>query len=362
VARVKPFRAVRYDERRGGPLDDLVAPPYDVLSAEERARYLAKSPYNVVHLTLPEDEAEAARLWLQWQSDGVLAREEHPAFWWLMQDFAGPDGVKRSREGLVCALRVEPYSERIVLPHERTHAAPKEGRLRLLRALRAHVEPIFLLYEGSLAGPGGKPVMDVELDGVRNRLWRGEGNPPAALADARLLIADGHHRYETAVAFHQEDGLEGSAWQLVVIVPTDQEGLTIFPTHRVAKQLKRTGPPSVGEVPGGPAEALRELASLPPDRSAVALYQGTSTSVVQGEQGELDAALVERLGAHGISYTPRADEAIAAVRSGEAEAAFLMRPPTLQQVREVAERGETMPQKSTYFFPKLPSGLLFMPL
>src|SRR5262249_33190492 len=221
---------------------------------------------------------------------------------------------------------------------------------------------IFVRAGGAAAGPGGGRVRDADPAGVGTRLGGGEGTPPAALVDARLLIADGHHRYETAVVFHEEDGSEGSAWQLVVIVPTDQEGLTIFPTHRVAKQLKRTGPPSGGDVPGGPAAAVGELASLPPDRSAVALYQGTSTSVVQGDEGELDAALVERLGAHGISYTPRVEDAIAAVRSGEAEAAFLMRPPTLQQVREVAERGETMPQKSTYFFPKLPSGLLFMPL
>src|SRR6202795_142251 len=110
VARVLPFRAVRYDERSAGPLDRLIAPPYDVLGPEERAGYLAESPYNVVHLTLPDDEVKAATLWRDWQGEGVLVRDEQPALWWLQQDYVGPDGVARTRGGLVCALHVEPYS------------------------------------------------------------------------------------------------------------------------------------------------------------------------------------------------------------------------------------------------------------
>src|SRR5581483_9211789 len=199
VARVRGFRAVRYDERVAGPLESLVAPPYDVIDEEARARLAAQSPYNVVHLTLPSDEAEAARLWREWRARGALTEDGEPALWWLAQDYTGPDGVARRRDGLVCALRVEPYSARVVLPHERTHAGPKEGRLRLLRALRAHVEPIFLLYDGALEPPRGEPLVDVELDGVRSRLWRSDDPPPSALADASLLIADGHHRYETAL-------------------------------------------------------------------------------------------------------------------------------------------------------------------
>ena len=242
MALVKPFRALRYDERRAGPLDSLVAPPYDVISPEERERYLASSPYNVVRLTLPDDEAETARTLAEWEREGVLVRDEEPALWWLAQDYTGPDGVARRRDGLVAALRVEPYSTGTIRPHERTHAGPKEGRLRLLRALRTHVEPIFLLYEGALAGAAGEPAIDVELDGVRSRLWRVEGEPPPELATASLLIADGHHRYETALAFHEADGTEASAWMLVVIVPTEQEGLTIFPTHRIATRVSSMPP------------------------------------------------------------------------------------------------------------------------
>jgi uncharacterized protein (DUF1015 family) len=346
VAVVKPFRALRYDERWAGPLEALIAPPYDVISAEERERYAARSPYNVVHLTLPNDESEAARTLAEWEQEGVLARDEEPSLWWLAQDYTGPDGVARRRDGLVAALRVEPYETGVIRPHERTHAGPKEGRLRLLRALRTHVEPIFLLYQGSLAGPQGDPAIDVELDGVRSRLWRVEGEPPPELVDASLLIADGHHRYETALAFNAEDGTEESGLMPVVIVPTEQEGLTIFPTHRIA--LHTT--------------ALPELQAEPSNGLPFAeVYTRAGSGFLVGEEGELDAELVARY-APEVRYTPSADEARAAVDSGEAEAAFLLRPPTVEQVAAVAAAGRTMPQKSTYFYPKLASGLFFMPL
>src|SRR5438034_9523884 len=132
MAEIKPFRAVRYGEP-AGPLEELVAPPYDVLSPDEREQYASRSPYNVVHLTLPDDEAEAGRLWRDWQGEGILVDEDAPAYWWLSQNYVGPDGVPRTREGLVASLRAEPYEEHVVLPHEQTHRGPKEGRLRLLR-------------------------------------------------------------------------------------------------------------------------------------------------------------------------------------------------------------------------------------
>ena len=346
MAEVKPFRALRYDERRAGPLDSLVAPPYDVISAEDRERYLTRSPYNVVNLTLPDDEAKAADQLSDWQDEGVLVRDEEPALWWLSQEFVGPDRVPRRRDGLVVALRVEPYERGSIRPHERTHAGPKEGRLRLLRALRTHVEPIFLLYPGSLDGPKGEPAIDVELDGVRSRLWRLDGDVPD-LGDTELLIADGHHRYETALAFHQEDGTEASAWLLAVLVPTEQKGLTIFPTHRIATRTKPLPP--------------LESHSNGDDRALAEVYTRHGTGYLHGEQGELDTELVARYAAD-VRYTPSADEARAAVDSGEAEAAFLLRPPTVEQVAAVAEAGKTMPQKSTFFYPKLTSGLLFLPL
>jgi uncharacterized protein (DUF1015 family) len=341
---------VRYDERRAGPLAFLVAPPYDVLDESALAAYRAKSPYNVVHLTLDEDATQAAGLWNSWLAEGALRREDEPSCWWLAQEYVGPDGITRTREGLACSLRAEPYEAGVVLPHERTHAGPKEGRLRLLRALRAHVEPIFLLYDGRLDRPDGDALLDVELEGVRSTLWRAPSEPPEALADAQLLIADGHHRYETTLAYHAEEGTEESAWMLVVIVPTEQEGLTVFPTHRIAERLALVD----GEQPlDGP---------LPDDRSAAVIHRASGITVVTGEPGEPDTALVGRLGLEGVTYTPDEEEAKAAVASGAAEAAVLVRPPSVDLVRELVERGQVMPQKSTYFYPKLLSGLLFHPL
>jgi uncharacterized protein (DUF1015 family) len=348
MARIRPFRALRYGI---GPLDRLVAPPYDVISDEQRSTYLARDPHNVVHLTLPETEDDAARLLAAWRGDGTLVEEPEPAYWWLEQRYVGPDGVARTREGFVAALGLEPYSERIVLPHERTHAGPKEGRLRLLRATRTQLEPIFLLWDGAIAVDGlGEPELDVTESGVTSRLWRLDPEFGDALTeelhDAQLLIADGHHRYETALAFHDEDGSEASAWMMVVIVPTDQDGLTIFPTHRVAE--------SVNGVRGTPIDAPGE--ELP----GLVLYRDGAYELL--ESTGLDPEVVEGLGPRGVTYTPSAADAVAAVDRGDAQAAFLLRPTRIEDVWEVARRGEVMPQKSTFFYPKLTSGLLLYPL
>src|ERR1043166_7563708 len=189
MAEVKPFRAVRYGGP-AGPLEALVAPPYDVISPEQRGELQARSPHNVVHLTLPDDEAEAGRLWSDWRAEGGLA-EGQPAWWWLSQDYVGPDGVARTREGLVAALRLEPYENRIVLPHERTHRGPKEGRLRLLRATRTPLEPLFFLWDGTVDVDGlGEPDLVADEGGVVSRLWRLDAEFSGALveelADAQL--------------------------------------------------------------------------------------------------------------------------------------------------------------------------------
>jgi uncharacterized protein (DUF1015 family) len=358
VAEVKPFRAVRYGSR-AGPLDSLVAPPYDVISPPERDELAARSPHNVVHLTLPSSEAEAGRLWRDWRADGTLAEEGEPGFWWLSQDYVGPDGVARTREGLVAALRAEPYESRVVLPHERTHRGPKEGRLRLLREVQAQLEPLFFLYKGAPVGsrPGREP--DLEVEGAR--LWRLPPDDTArAFADRQLLIADGHHRYETALAFHKEAGTPESAYVLAVLVSLDDPGLTIFPTHRVferepGEQLRTE------ERLADPEAAMSALEQVPAGRAAAVLYRdGRAELAVDGN--ELDVRLVDRLGHEGISYTPDWREAVRAVDTGEAEVAVLMRPTRIEDVFAVAQRGETMPQKSTYFYPKLVSGLLFLPL
>ena len=341
MAVVKPFRALRYDETVAGPLETLVAPPYDVISGEQREELRARSPYNVVHLTLPDSEEDAARDLEDWRSSGVLV-EEPPAVWALEQDYVGPDGVARTRFGLVASLKVEPYATGTVLPHERTHAGPKEERLRLLRATRVQLEPIFLLYDGPapLERPEREP--DLEVDGAK--LWRID-DPTLVryFDDKQLLIADGHHRYETAVAFSEEEGFPASAQMPVVLVSTDDPGLEIFPTHRVFAEPKHLE----SETNGG-----AEVTEVTRDGSRV----------VHGPEGILDVQFVDTLGQEGISYTADPEEAERRVRDGEAAVAYLLRPTRIEDVFAYARRGEVLPQKTTYFFPKLISGLLFHPL
>jgi len=340
VAGIRPFRALRYDEAVAGPLESLVAPPYDVIGAEQREELRRASPYNVVHLTLPDDEELAAAQLADWRERGVLVREPEPAYWWLAQEYEGPDGVRRRREGFVAALRAEPYENRVVLPHERTHAGPKEGRLRLLRATHTQLEPLFFLWDGTIEIDGlGEP----DLQSGGDSLWRLDPEFGDALTEelreAQLLIADGHHRYETTLA-------SGEQWLLAVIVPTGQEGLTIFPTHRLAE--------SVDGVAGEPIPPPGDVLPGP------VLYREGRYELLHGEG--LDPEVVAALAPAGVTYTPQREEAVAAVDRGDAAAAFLLRPTRIEDVWAVARRGDVMPQKSTFFYPKLTSGLLMLPL
>src|SRR5439155_329432 len=219
--------------------------------------------------------------------------------------YTGPDGRALTREGFFCRIRVEGYGPGRIRPHERTHPGPKEDRLRLTRATRAHLSPIFCLHPGpTLLRGEGEPFADVtDDDGTRHRLWRVDDpdrlrEVQSALADAELLIADGHHRYETARAYAEEIGGDGpQSYVLACLVALEDPGLTVFPTHRLGKET-----------------------------------------------------------------TPAQPEGLADLLRGEFDLAFLLRPTPVQQVREVAASGASMPPKSTYFFPKLLTGLLFNPL
>jgi uncharacterized protein (DUF1015 family) len=366
MALLKPFRALRYDVGRAGPLDRLVTPPHDVLDDQAIERLLGKSPYNAVRLVRPDDVEEAARLLRSWREDGVLAREELPAAWLLEEEFAGPEGSVRKRRGIVARVRLEPYENGLVLPHERTFSRSKGRRLPLLRATRTKLSPVLFLHEGDGPEIEGPPELEAELDGVRSRLW--PVREPAAiervfqLVRSPLLIADGHHRYETALRFHHEEGTEETAYVLGVLVSRDDPGLVILPTHRLASGapprldggLRRT------EI-GASSEALERLARLPHDRGAFVLLRPGGAALLEAEGPLLDTAVVDALPLEGVSYTASAEEAERAVASGEAAAAFLVRPPTMEQVEAFAHSGQRMPPKSTYFFPKLTSGLLFAP-
>jgi uncharacterized protein (DUF1015 family) len=417
MAEIKPLRALHYDPAVAGPLERLTAPPYDVIDAAERRALVAKSPHNVVEIDLPEGAdpyAHAAELLDEWRLQGIVVQDSEPALWALTQTFTGPDGSERTRHGFFAKVRIEDYGAGRIRPHERTHPAAKEDRLQLMRATRANLSPIFTLYPdaggrawsalepSTAAAPWGEVTDD---EGTTHRLWRvtdagAIAEAQAALADAELLIADGHHRYETARVYAEEIGGEGEhRYVLMCLVSMSDPGLAVFPTHRLVGgldearrrrledvlrsefELTEVGPdelvpstrngelPSFGLLEAGSERALRlELAS--PDVADRALaghsdsYRRLDTAVLEKLILEDALGLTEDDISHqrGLGYARDLDQARALLRTGDYELAFLLRPTPVEQVQAVAAAGETMPPKSTYFYPKLLSGLLFNPL
>ncbi len=420
MADVQPLRALHYNPAVVGPLANVVAPPYDVIDAAQRAELIARSPFNVVAVDLPQstpDEpdqyASAGALFERWQREGALVRDDEPALWAHTQDYTGPDGRARTRSGFFCRVRIEDYGPGRVRPHERTHPGPKEDRLRLTRATRANVSPIFSLYSDpanaawdALSPATAQPpwAQITDADGTVHRLWR--ASDPSAIAavqaatsDAELLIADGHHRYETMHAYAEEVGGDGEhRYILMCLVALEDPGLTVFPTHRLIggldderraaleQTLRRDfdiaevpleeiapppgeGPLQLGYIDGRDARPSR--LTLKDQAIADAALATHSEAYRHLDTGVLETLLLKNaLGlsdddiAHfnGLFYARDTAEALAMVRSGSYDAAFLMRPTPVAQVRDVAGAGENMPPKSTYFFPKLLTGLLFNPL
>src|SRR3954471_9618291 len=410
MADVQPLRALHYNPDVAGPIDRLVAPPYDVIDAERRAELAGRSDHNVVAVDLPQGDGDpyehAARLLGGWIAEGAVVRDAQPALWILRQDYVGPDGEARTRTGFFARLRVEDYGPGRIRPHERTHPGPKEDRLRLTRATKANMSPIFVLHPGpTLVHGGGEPWADVtDEDGTRHRLWRMDdaeqiAKVQEALADQELLIADGHHRYETARAYAEEIGGEGPhRYVLACLVGLEDPGLTVYPTHRLVKEttpaqqealaaalradfeIERVERDDLAPAPGNGLTTLGYLDAHFRQPFRLTLKdQATADGVLAGEPEpyrRLDAAVLESLLLKGpleltdddishlnrFGYARDAEQALALVESGEYDLAFLLRPPPVAQVREVAASGASMPPKSTYFFPKLLTGLLFNPL
>ena len=274
MADVQPLRALHYDLTRAGALGEVIAPPYDVIDAAQRAALAARSPHNVVEIDLPSGEdpyAHAGELFERWQREGVLVRDDQPALWPLEQRYRGPDGELRTRRGFFARVRVEDYGPGRIRPHERTHPGPKEDRLRLTRATRANLSPIFALYSdprgaayGALAAatnaePWGEAT---DADGTVNRLWRC-GDPAAiaaaqqALSGAELLIADGHHRYETARAYARGDRRRGRA-PLRADVPGGARGSGPHDLpHPPPRRRPRRGAAAPRSQPRSPATSSR---------------------------------------------------------------------------------------------------------
>jgi uncharacterized protein (DUF1015 family) len=416
MADVQPLRALRYEQRAAGPLQDLLSPPYDVIDEPLRERLAARSPYNAVHVDLPAGPnpyEDAAELLQTWQMHGALVRDRDPALWVLDQNFTSPGGAHQRRRGFLGRVRVEDYGPGRIRPHERTHPGPKEDRLRLTRATRANLSPIFSLYsdpDGSVASILDEAVSAPEWgeatddNGTINKLWR-LADPAAiasiqdSLAATELLIADGHHRYETARVYAEEVGGEGDhQFVLMCLVALEDRGLTVFPTHRLVRGLDSERQEALAsairrdfeitevdraEISPPPGEGPLELGYIDShfkrafrlrlrDRGiADAALADHSEAYRQLDTAVLEALLIKgALGLtdedishlNGLGYARDQREALERIDSAEFDAAFVLRPTPIEQVRAVAAAGETMPPKSTYFYPKVPTGLVFNPL
>ncbi len=419
MADVQPLRALHYALDRTGGLQPVVAPPYDVIYTEGRTALLEQSPYNVVAIDLPmaddggDPYEHAASTLAEWRNDGVVVQDAQPALWPLEQEFVGPDGRSRKRRGFLARVRVEDYGPGRIRPHERTHPGPKEDRLRLTRATRVNLSPIFALYSDpaqdawrALAAATDGPCWaeTTDPDGTVNRLWRVDDMSAInmvqeALARAELLIADGHHRYETARVYADEVGGEGAhRYVLMCLVALQDQGLTVFPTHRLVRNLSQAQWDALDDAleRNFTMSRLDRLEELPPaenqrlelgylDARTRTPYrltlrdQAVADAAMPGRSDpyrRLDTAVTEALllkGAlgltdeqidhlDGLGYARDDQQAIDSVLNGDYEAALFMAPTPVQRVQDVAESGESMPPKSTYFFPKVPTGMLFNPL
>ncbi|OYT72452.1 MAG: hypothetical protein CFK49_04935 [Armatimonadetes bacterium JP3_11] len=400
MAIVRAFRATRFARL----IPEVVAPPYDVIDESLRADLAERNPYNIVHLTLPQGGEQryenAARLLQHWLAEGVLRRDDEPAIYRYTQRFFDPlTQTYRTRTGYFVLLHTEPYENGVVLPHEQTFPGVKEDRFRLLQATRTHLETIFGLFENTpafqeaIADALWEPIAQVEgeelFEGDAHRLER-LTNPiqvmhfERAFEDARVWIADGHHRYETALRFGQTYGTDGSPERFlpILLVPLDDPGLVILPTHRllselppgsphdwqarlseefeidtvapgaVVSQMAQYGGEAIGFVWREGAWLIRPKAYPP--------VSGQPDALTRLDSWVLHARVMPALGYHEPSktYTRSAEEAIEAVRTGKAQAAFLLNPPPLSALQQIASAGGKMPHKSTYFYPKVLSGLI----
>jgi uncharacterized protein (DUF1015 family) len=425
MADVRPFNALHYDLGKVGSLDAVAAPPYDVIDAAGRARLLERSPYNAVAVDLPKpfDPADpasdpegdpyegAAQTIERWLAEGALVADEEPSIWALSQDYTAPDGSEHNRHGILARVRVVDYDEG-VRPHERTHPGPLQDRLDLTRATGYNLSPIF-----SLSTEDAWPLVEPSLSeepwgeatdetGTVNRVWK--VSDPAVhaavgerLAGAELLIADGHHRYETARAYRDEVGGEGPHnYTLMALTGLDDPGLTVFPTHRLLSGF--AADPERQRRLGVGLRDLFEVTEIGREELDPAGEQGVGVfglydsfhrqayrlrlhdvaAIDRRLEGKpeayrrLDSAILETLvlkglagmsdedidARRGLEYAKSIPDALAQVEDGDFDVAFIQRPVPIEQVRAVAETDANMPPKSTYFFPKVMTGFAFNPV
>jgi uncharacterized protein (DUF1015 family) len=437
MAALVPFHGIRYAASRGRALGQLLAPPYDLISLEQRDELLRRSPHNVVHLTLGEDRAgdsaqvnrytRAAGLWKAWLAEGILKVDPAPSLYPLEQSFWAPDGRQLTRRGFMAAVQLTEFKEGIIVPHEKTLVAPKADRLAILKTVAANLSPLFGLYRDEKGATAqaldeackAEPVAETDSDdGVHHRVWRVDAPAmveafQALVSQERIYIADGHHRYETALVYRrwleeQTPGLPsfgGHHYILMFLCPMSDPGLVIYPTHRLLFGLPEfsleaflprltpyfTVTPVEESLlkPVGRAWAISRLSEhagkatsflmvsasdkkariltlrddadlsgvpLPASRTLRELDVSVLHAIVFQHLLGLSPESQERQ--EHVAYVRDAGEAVNRVLSGAYPVGFLLNPTPMWQVEAVGDDGETMPQKSTFFAPRLQSGLV----
>lgn len=434
MADVRALRGIRYNDEVVGDLAEVVTPPYDVISKEAQAKYYARNPYNVIRLELGEEQVgdntlnnrytRAAAALAEWRLQGVLRQDALPGYYLYQQVFS-QNGQQYTRTSLLARVRLEPWSSKVVLPHEHTMSKPKDDRLKLLRACATNLSPIMSLYDdpqgrirrllGAYADKAEVQITDEVGEGHRLQ----HITDPAQIdliqnffAERQLYIADGHHRYETALNYreeireqrrqlHVDDAVQ---FVLMALVDVDDPGLLVLPTHRLLSGLPTTALRAlsteqlaryftVSELGSGTTSdaLLAQMAQAGTTEAALVLSTGEQNWLLRlNEQGrrrmaesghsaawnELDVAVAHTLileallgiqtedvtaGSY-LRYTRDAQQAVQAVQTGEAQAALLLNATRVRQIRDVSQADDRMPQKSTYFYPKLITGLVMNPL
>jgi uncharacterized protein (DUF1015 family) len=419
MADVRPFPALHYNLSAVPSLAAVTAPPYDVIDDSERKKLLQHSPFNVVEIDLPKGTGEgsdpyehAAETLEEWTLSGILTQDRTPRLWALSQEYRAPDGTTHTRNGILARVRVTDYGPGRIRPHERTQPGPKQDRLDLTRATRYNLSPIFSLtakdaWPEVAASTEVDPWAEVtDEEGTTHRLWPID-NPivhaavAEVLEDAELLIADGHHRYETARTYMAEVPGEGAqCFTLMALTGLDDPGLTVFPTHRLISGL--AGNPDVRDHLTNGIHAAFDVEETDLDGLDPAGMEGIGCfgfadqstgrhyrlrlkdpvgldKLMEGRSEayrHLDAAILEKVvlqeilglseqdveAKRGLGYAKTIESSLGKLDEGAYDAAFILRATPIDQVRAVASAGETMPPKSTYFFPKLLSGMTFNPL
>ena len=412
MAEVRPFSGVRYRLERPDEATTVIAPPYDVIGPADAAALRERSPHNVIRLELPETQptdsdtdnryTRAAALFQEWQRSGVLEQDENPRLYVYGQRY-NVDGRTQERLGLLGALRVEPYEAGVVLPHEQTFPKHKEDRYRLLTTAKAQFSPIFGLY--SATGQGVRAELDrwaadepaaiaIDHEGVEHRLWPVSDAAfqdwvSALFAGRQVFIADGHHRYETALRYHQEQvaqlpnaPLAAHNYVMTFLVEMDDPGLVLLPTHRLVRGLPEVPSPAAFDSYFGIEQvSLDDVDTLQHHQIGLVLPNGNAYRFTLKDPKaldsldtehsaawrDLDVAVLHRLvfgeivplaeGAE-IVYTRDPAEARSRVLSGEFQASFILPHPRVEELKLVAGAGDKMPEKSTYFWPKAVTGLV----